>query len=436
MKPPTDAPRASVFRTAAMLGGATGSAQVLAVLVAPLLTRLYEPEDFGVYGAAIALISMIAPLGVLRYEQGLLLARSPGALSAVLAASAAVALVILPLTAVVLFVGAAGIAGALGSPALEEFIWLVPIGVAAAVGISLAATLAVRQRAFKHLARMKLVQGLGISSGHIASGMVGAGGIGMVVADISARVVAMVILALQLSGRARVKVRLHRTRRIAWALTRYRRFPLYSGPSVLFNAVSLHGPTIVFLALYGPAVGGLYLLVQRVGGVPVSLVGMAVAHAYLGEAVDLRRTKPEAMGILFKRTVYRLALVAALPTLAVIVLAPAAVPIVFGPAWADAGVFLAVLAPMFAAQLVATPIGDTVDVIERQDLRLLREIVRFLLVGSALATVAVTQASPTVAVVALSIAGVISYVSYAKISWAALAAHGRAEGTPGIRWKG
>lgn len=50
-----------------LVGGTTG-AQLLAVLAAPLLTRLYTPEDFGLLAVYASLLGLIAVIASLRYE--------------------------------------------------------------------------------------------------------------------------------------------------------------------------------------------------------------------------------------------------------------------------------------------------------------------------------------------------------------------------------
>ena len=55
-------------RNVSVLAGGTAFAGALAVLVLPLLTRIYSPAEFGVMGVFAALMSMISVVACLRYE--------------------------------------------------------------------------------------------------------------------------------------------------------------------------------------------------------------------------------------------------------------------------------------------------------------------------------------------------------------------------------
>ena len=46
----------------------TALAQATSLLVAPVLTRLFRPEDFGVFAMYVTLLSVSAPLIAVRYE--------------------------------------------------------------------------------------------------------------------------------------------------------------------------------------------------------------------------------------------------------------------------------------------------------------------------------------------------------------------------------
>ena len=66
-------PKNAFARGVSVLVGGTAGAQLLTVLAAPPLTRLYSPEDIGllaVYGSQFALIGAIASHGAWRVMAG------------------------------------------------------------------------------------------------------------------------------------------------------------------------------------------------------------------------------------------------------------------------------------------------------------------------------------------------------------------------------
>ena len=61
-------PRRSFVRSVSLLVGGTAVSQALTVLAAPLLTRLYAPDDFGLLGGFVSLVATLGAFLTLRYS--------------------------------------------------------------------------------------------------------------------------------------------------------------------------------------------------------------------------------------------------------------------------------------------------------------------------------------------------------------------------------
>jgi O-antigen/teichoic acid export membrane protein len=61
-------PRAGFFRNVAILAGGTAIAQALNVLTAPIITRLYTPNDLGNLSVYISIYSILVVVASWRYE--------------------------------------------------------------------------------------------------------------------------------------------------------------------------------------------------------------------------------------------------------------------------------------------------------------------------------------------------------------------------------
>ena len=56
-----------------MLVGGTAGGHVIAIVAAPLLTRLYQPQDFGLLAVFAALVSIMGVVSGLRYPSAIAL---------------------------------------------------------------------------------------------------------------------------------------------------------------------------------------------------------------------------------------------------------------------------------------------------------------------------------------------------------------------------
>jgi O-antigen/teichoic acid export membrane protein len=66
-----------MLRSAVTISSGHLAAQLLMVLGAPALSRLYRPEDFNVLGVYVALLTVLGPLITLRFEPALMLIGRP-----------------------------------------------------------------------------------------------------------------------------------------------------------------------------------------------------------------------------------------------------------------------------------------------------------------------------------------------------------------------
>ena len=107
------------------------------------------------------------------------------------------------------------------------------------------------------------------------------------------------------------------------------------------------------------------------------------------------------------------------------VAAPMLFGIIFGEEWAVAGVFVAILAPANYLRLVTGPTGYTLDILERQDLLGLREVVLMASTAGVIAVAAMLSLTPTNAVIIFSAVGSANYVFAGSLSWYAIRAHAR-----------
>ena len=61
-------PRASFARSVGVLAGGTAAAQAIVVLVQPVITHLYTPEDFSVLAVYSSILGIVAGVACLRLD--------------------------------------------------------------------------------------------------------------------------------------------------------------------------------------------------------------------------------------------------------------------------------------------------------------------------------------------------------------------------------
>ncbi len=322
-------------------------AQALPLLLGPLLTRLFSPQEFGNYHLFAAVAANAAVVACARYEFALPLVADVSEADAL----RRLCLRILALTTL------ASALGALGWWAWGGEAWVawLPLAVASAGALSLATLWAGRAQAFRPLAVARVLQYGGAALAQVAAGWAGAGVPGLIAAPIAAAVLATLWLRLPIGGAWRGS--LTGAPALAEVARRFREFPLLNTPHAFAGALQDTLSLALIAATLGPAAAGFWGLSLRYLKAPATLVGGAVSQA-LYPKLGALGAGATAEGRQAVRRVMGLLLLLALPLVAVVAaLGPWAFAGLFGEPWRPAGELARALSLYIGLHFVAAPLA-------------------------------------------------------------------------------
>lgn len=393
----------------AVLAGGTVAGQTVVFLSTPLVTRVYEPADFGVLSAFVTLLSLCSIAACLRYELAIPLPPEDTEGANVLG----LCLVLLPClsagVAVAIWLCGDQLARLTQCQGLEHYLWLLPLGILGAGLYQAFSMWAVRQGAYANVAQTKVAQGCGLSIGQFGFHFVFLGPLGLILGYMAGQACGGLYLARKswisdfhtLKTVSRIG--------IAQVARRYRKFPQYTIAAGFLNSAGAVVPPLAFLLLFGPELTGLLYLALRVITLPAALIGQAAAQAFLSEGARLAQNDPLALYRLSMRTSSRLLLIAIVPAGTLMLAGPHLFRLVFGENWAEAGNYARVLAIMAVAQLALAPISQVANLLDRQGTQLCLDLSRLLLVVLGFTIAHAVGASPATAVGFFSLAMTLSY---------------------------
>lgn len=385
-------------RSVALLAGGTALGQVATIAVAPVLTRVYSPANFGVLAVYTSLLGLLAGVGSLRYDVAIPVAEDEESASDLLVLS----LILLVGTGLILE-GIVLLAGLrlgvlLGAPELTSFMWLLPLGIFGASVYQTLGYVAARHQDFNLVARTKLGQGIVQALVQLLSGLIGLNGSGLLVGDVIGRVTGSGALARFAWRNQSAVLKGTTVQSLKRTALRFRRYPLFSSGSYLLNSAGTQLPTLLVTSFYGTQVSGYFALGQRLISIPMVLVGQAVSQVYFAELSRLRREDPLGMLALFQTTIKRLLWLGGMPIALIGVVAPWVFAVIFGAGWKEAGVYTQLLTVMYLAQFLVVPISQSLNVLERQDLQLAWDIGRVVALAGGLTLFHALEVPPRVAI--------------------------------------
>ena len=341
--------------------------QGLAIIAAPILTRLYSPADYGVFNLFSSISNIIAVVACLRYESAIVLPEKDEDAANVFALCITICLCIAIFMFVIVAFFHKSITVLFNAPKLVFWLWFLPISIIAS-GLFIAFNYwSTRRKQFKRLAARQvtistvttLTQiGAGTTGWHLGpGGLIGGALIGQLAAtgrlawQIFKDEGKQIILAIDKKSMRRM-------------VSRYKKFPLYDSWSALLNTSSNLLPVLLLAYFFNPVIVGLYTLGSRILAVPMGLIGDAVSRVFYPRAVEARRAGD--LDYVTLKMFNALLSLGFVPILLIAVVAPDLFKIVFGAEWVIAGEYVRWLSVFMLLIFVSSPISSVYSVMERQ----------------------------------------------------------------------
>lgn len=281
---------AGPLRTFLALGSRAAAGQAIVLLALPLLSRLYGPDAFGIYGTVIAVTGIAIIAGTASLDLAIMEARSPRQVQDLLVLAGATGVVATLLAAL----GAAGyfsvLEAAEGPGALAGALWVLAITIP---GISFHVAVATRL----------VTQGPGAAGrAHVVRGlvMVAVASVGYVLFDSAAGL--LLGHALGFAAVARPAETLRGGRRMAATLsqrihrgwTQARGYVRFMMPQSVLSSGSQQGAVLLVGVLSGVHWAGIYWLAFRAVGVPNTLIGKPLRQVSLRSLSRMTSTTERA----------------------------------------------------------------------------------------------------------------------------------------------
>ena len=274
-----------ILKNILILFSGTGIAQIIPFVATFVLSRIYTKTDFGDLSLIMSISGILGVVVALRYELVIVLQRKVSNAKSIMALSFSLTLFFSFLFFFFLYVL---------HPILEDgldisdysLLYYTPI-IIAGIGIyNVFDNWFNRQREYKNMVYLKIIQSTISSSVKILLGVIGIsrGLIGGTVIGYLVTVLACIYLFTKKDFFSCIYFSYKKMRALAIS---YKDFSLYATPSGLLNSMALTGLPMLITYFYSVDMAGLYFFSNNLIGMPVFFLANAVGHVFKKESVDL-----------------------------------------------------------------------------------------------------------------------------------------------------
>lgn len=346
-----------------ILASGSAASKALALVSLPLITRLYNPEDFGVLSIFIAITAILLPFSTLKYTTAIPLPKKDSTAINLIFLILIISVLVSIFIFIIFLFFKDNIFYFFSIEKLIDYWWLIPLSV---FFFSLYETFNfwfTRKMQFKLLSKNLFFQTfLGILI-KILFGSLSFTPIGLIVGQVIGQSAGVVILIYKFLSIANKKVKL---KYILFVQKYYIDFPKYKMPSHFLYILSFQAPLLFTSILYGVEATGQLGLAFSVLAVPMTLFGQTTSQAYYSEISKIGNKEPEKIYDLTKEITRKLFFISLLPFFILLFFAPILFEIIFGKNWIEAGNFSQVLSIFLISQFISSPFMQVFNVMKKQ----------------------------------------------------------------------
>jgi len=345
----------------------TGSmiAQAIPIAISPILTRIYTPEDFGMFALYMSISSLFAIFATGRYELAIMLPKKDEDAVNILLLSIIITFFVSMLSFFIILLFNQEIVSWLGNASLSNWLYVIPFSVLFTGLYQSFNYWNNRKKAYKRLAVSRVTQSATTGSVNLGMGWGGFGVSGLIVAGLLGQVAAITVLGKIIwKNDKRMTKYLNKIKIIA-LIKKYKKFPLLNLPNAVIDSFRLSGINLLIAKYFATATLGQFSLAWKMVHVPMVLVGGSLAQVFFQKLASIH--KRDLYAVILKY-ITKASLIAAPIFLVVFLFSEKIFGFVFGENWTMAGEAASVMTPWLFINFVSSPLVSVMMILNKQEL--------------------------------------------------------------------
>ena len=336
----------------------TAIGQLIAIVALPMITRIFTPEQFGLFSFFVTAVTLIGTIATGMYHRVILITKKHDERIQIL-------YLVFLLSLIAAFFSWLGIYVLISFGFLES--WQINQVSNSVIFILAIFFYANSQSLYVFLNIYGSYNVMGIStvlrdffaaSGKLLLGYLGIVNFGMIYAFLGSQIIfsfLMAVAVIKILSKHKIRFNLSLTNLFTLA-KKYIRFPTTALPTDFIALFSIQAPLLFLGPLFGAKVLGFYALARSVAGVPAAFLGGAIGSVFQKEAAD-QFNKTGNCSKVYKKFAVTIFTLILLPCLLLMAFSQQLFEIVFGDQWSTAGAYCAILAPLYCFRLISKPLG-------------------------------------------------------------------------------
>jgi len=364
-------PKSEFSRNVLTLMTGTTIAQAIPIAISPILTRIYTPEDFGVFALFMSIASILSVVATGRYELAIMLPKKDEDAINIVALSILISFFVSFLSLAIVFFFNDQITTLLGNPEISVWLYFIPL-VVLLTGIYQSFNYwSNREKQYKRLASSRVIQSGTTATTRLGMGFLGFNAGGLIFAGVIGQAITTSILFKMIWSEDNKLLKHVNKLKMFALIKKYKKLPMLNLPNALIDGFRLSGINILIAKFFATSTLGQFSLAWGMVQKPMHLIGGSLSQVFFQQVSSANKGD---LNTLVKKFIVKASLLAAPMFLILYFFSVDIFVFVFGENWRVAGESASTMAPWLFFNFLSSPLSTLFIVLNRQEIVLIFSI--------------------------------------------------------------
>lgn len=361
------------------LVSATSLAQGIALLIYPVLSRIYTPAEHGLFALYMSIISITAIFSTGKYELAVMIPKKDRDGAGLVVLGILLSFIFSTVLLVFILVFRNEIPGWLGNKNIGQWLYFVPLSTFMVAVFQCFSYWTNRRKEYRNIAGANLGQSILNSAVKLSTSKALPGGGGLITGAIAGQITGALIFlgSIIKTGSASILKSVNR-KELTSVAKQYSLFPRYNMVHYLTNNFSSSLPVFIFSSWFTAEQVGFYSFGFMMINRPMNLLTASFTQVFSQRVIE-KYNHGEWIRRDVRQLITRLLILAVIPFTLAGIFGPAIFRFVFGDNWSEAGVYMRILLPWLFLVFLSSPLSFLPDMLSRQKKAMWIDIVKFVL---------------------------------------------------------
>ncbi len=351
--------KSSFLKNVTVLITGTVIAQLITIIVAPILGRIYTPEDFGFYGFYLSLTGIISIIVTGRYEMAIFITGRKEKATYVFNTAIIITFLVSSLALLI------SIVFLLLNKHLSAWYYGLSFSILASGIIQTITIFANYEKRYKLISNNAVLRSLIANTIFILLGFLGFGISGLMIGLI----VGQIIQVLHFFFYLKIDLLLnnYNYRVFKSVVSTYKNFLKFSTLSSFINSLSIQLPVLFLKSFFSQIQVGHYFQSYKLLTLPNSVIAKSIGSVFVQKASE-HLNNNESISDFVIKLYKKLILISFLPYSILLVFGDIIITFVLGNQWSEAGIYAQIISPWIYINFIVIPFTYLFEILQKQKL--------------------------------------------------------------------